>query len=686
MLTAFENSMKTIKIWFVKDEEINNIVSMLPNNITTLLGTMQIHQIITKGNGIISYRNIGCFCGELKGLCSCFDLKTHYVRANTEIKVTWPAKPTFNKPNDEITARTVNFPIELITPKITSENLNFLIEDEVNTGNISSENFNLLIDEVNTLDVTSENLNLPVDEVATLEIVSMNMNLLTDELDTLDIISENLELPTDVELHLTDINLMPTHIVPDAESSSPGPTCVDYENKQKSTSKKTVHFLPHNTYKSYCPGPSSTKRDVFNCNKENKLVPKKSTKSNAIVSKTHIKFPNCSGCTCSILCEKAKCMACKKLYCYDCVGGPITSDYLCVKCLGESDDELIAVSRKHHKMIIVDIDKILTKEDLLQYYYYGLEWPWNETHFIMTDKCRNCDEYVIQGCRPYHFCLSMTKKDIFKILLEVDFWCYNCDSIIYDHYERDECEYCMSDGERALNFTKDEKNRFQSLIEKHKQILFIKKTDNDSNLKKNKIWAVIHAEFNAGGDQPRTLRQLKAKFDNMKRNARKNASQERQSRLRTGGGPPSPPVQPETEWFLSVMPISMDGLQSVVDDDLIEAIVQPSVPIFNNSHKILYTVSDMNILNENMFDSKSPAALLRTPVSKPLRIRKRTQDKSFHELKCDILQKTRESEEHIYQLKVKHMEEKRKEKREIYELQKKKLIIEINLLENKLQN
>ncbi|CAH2101379.1 unnamed protein product [Euphydryas editha] len=450
--------MKTVKIWFVRDEEINNIVSMLPNNITTLHDDVQIHQIITKGNGIISYRNIGCFCGELK-------------------------------------ARTLNFPIELITPKITSENLNFLIEDEVNTLditsknlnlpinkvntlNISSENFNLLIDEVNTLDVTSENLNLPVDEVATLEIVSMNMNLLTDELDTLDIISENLELPMDVELHLTDINLMPTHIVPDAESSSPGPTCVDYENKQKSTSKKTVHFLPHNTYKSYCPGPSSTKRDVFNCNKENKLVPKKSTKSNAIVSKTQIKFPNCSGCTCSVLCEKAKCMACKKLYCYDCVGGPITSDYLCVKCLGDSDDgnlgcysvffwskfnvslnnffncyrlnvilssvirilfyqELIAVSRKHHKMIIVDIDKILTKEDLLQYYYYGLEWPWNETHFIMTDKCRNCDEYVIQGCRPYHFCLSM---------LEVDFWCYNCDSIIYNHYERDKCEYCMNDG------------------------------------------------------------------------------------------------------------------------------------------------------------------------------------------------------------------------------------------------
>lgn len=97
-------------------------------------------------------------------------------------------------------------------------------------------------------------------------------------------------------------------------------------------------------------------------------------------------------------------------------------------------------------VIVVDIDKILTKEDLIQYYIYGLKWPWNETHFIITNKCRNCDEYVIKGYRPYHICLQMTKNDI-KVLLEnKNFWCYNCDSTIYDHYERDECEYCMSDG------------------------------------------------------------------------------------------------------------------------------------------------------------------------------------------------------------------------------------------------
>lgn len=81
--------------------------------------------------------------------------------------------------------------------------------------------------------------------------------------------------------------------------------------------------------------------------------------------------------------------------------------------------------------------------------------------------------------------------------------------------------WCFIYRERAVNFSKLEKERFQCLIEKYKDILFTKKTDNISNIKKNKTWAAIHAEFNAGGDHARTLRQLKAKFDNMKRNARK---------------------------------------------------------------------------------------------------------------------------------------------------------------------
>lgn len=96
--------------------------------------------------------------------------------------------------------------------------------------------------------------------------------------------------------------------------------------------------------------------------------------------------------------------------------------------------------------IVVDIDKILTKEDLLQYYYYELEWPWVETHFILSYQCWECYQLVSQttanGIRPYHFSLLMTNNDIKMLLENVKFWCDHCNASIYDHYPRDECIVC----------------------------------------------------------------------------------------------------------------------------------------------------------------------------------------------------------------------------------------------------
>ncbi|XP_069354969.1 myb/SANT-like DNA-binding domain-containing protein 3 [Maniola hyperantus] len=121
--------------------------------------------------------------------------------------------------------------------------------------------------------------------------------------------------------------------------------------------------------------------------------------------------------------------------------------------------------------------------------------------------------------------------------------------------------------ERSLNFSKEEKARFKNLIDKYQAVLFNKKTDNCNNVQKKKAWNAIHAEFNALSENPRTLKQLQAKFDNMKRNARKDASKQRQERFKTGGGPPPPPADADTDWLRSVMPVSMDGLASTIDDD-----------------------------------------------------------------------------------------------------------------------
>lgn len=64
-------------------------------------------------------------------------------------------------------------------------------------------------------------------------------------------------------------------------------------------------------------------------------------------------------------------------------------------------------------------------------------------------------------------------------------------------------------------------DRLQSLLIKYKHVLFCKKTDESSTKQKKSAWDLIELEFNATGDTPRTLKQLKYKFENFKRIAKK---------------------------------------------------------------------------------------------------------------------------------------------------------------------
>lgn len=97
-------------------------------------------------------------------------------------------------------------------------------------------------------------------------------------------------------------------------------------------------------------------------------------------------------------------------------------------------------------VIVVDIDDTLTRQDLLQYFYDSLKWPWDETHFILSDQCWECYQNVVKitanGIRHLHFDLLMTKKDIKYLLNNSRFWCDHCDAFIYDHYPKDECTVC----------------------------------------------------------------------------------------------------------------------------------------------------------------------------------------------------------------------------------------------------
>ncbi|CAG9788488.1 unnamed protein product [Diatraea saccharalis] len=208
--------------------------------------------------------------------------------------------------------------------------------------------------------------------------------------------------------------------------------------------------------------------------------------------------------------------------------------------------------------------------------------------------------------------------------------------------------------ERSANFTKVEMQRLQSLVAKHKNILFSKKTDGISSKQKENAWNLIECEFNALGDTPRSVKQLKYKFENLKRVAKKvmkigiqGAGNGRQEMCHTEGGPSSlrPPSSVDgTDCLRSITLSSFDENEAVNDDDTLN---QTTISFLNLQppKKVDYKDNfDTEITNESITeesqiskvtefevtfiemneaskktDASTPNSSLKRPISIPLR-------------------------------------------------------------------
>lgn len=71
----------SVKLMLISDEEISKIRKSIPANINVLKGTKDVHQLITKNVGSLTYRCLSCFCtssvNNIKGLCDCFGKKIY---------------------------------------------------------------------------------------------------------------------------------------------------------------------------------------------------------------------------------------------------------------------------------------------------------------------------------------------------------------------------------------------------------------------------------------------------------------------------------------------------------------------------------------------------------------------------------------------------------------------------------
>lgn len=70
-------NMKSVKCLYISESDIHNFKKLIPDGLRAVPGTMQLHQIISVQPHEIQYRTLSCFCGEMRGLCNCYNPKVH---------------------------------------------------------------------------------------------------------------------------------------------------------------------------------------------------------------------------------------------------------------------------------------------------------------------------------------------------------------------------------------------------------------------------------------------------------------------------------------------------------------------------------------------------------------------------------------------------------------------------------
>lgn len=93
---------------------------------------------------------------------------------------------------------------------------------------------------------------------------------------------------------------------------------------------------------------------------------------------------------------------------------------------------------------------------------------------------------------------------------------------------------------RKVNFTEEERAVLMDLVTEYHHILECKKTDAVSVMRKKKTWEKLTDEFNSRHNvRPRTSKQLKKCWDNLKEKWRRAKGEDTREVFKTGGGTPA---------------------------------------------------------------------------------------------------------------------------------------------------
>lgn len=128
---------------------------------------------------------------------------------------------------------------------------------------------------------------------------------------------------------------------------------------------------------------------------------------------------------------------------------------------------------------------------------------------------------------------------------------------------------------RGGNFSTEEEQLLLRLIDQYKNIIENKKSGVVSWKDKEATWKKVEEEFNCRNSKLtyRNVKNLKEKYANLKRNAKKKFSINRQNIIKTGGGSSEPISFTEVDLTIKeILGEQIDGLTNTYDDDATSSI------------------------------------------------------------------------------------------------------------------
>lgn len=123
----------------------------------------------------------------------------------------------------------------------------------------------------------------------------------------------------------------------------------------------------------------------------------------------------------------------------------------------------------------------------------------------------------------------------------------------------------MAEQKKRINFSRDELALLKRLV-LERPIIEKKMHDQKTEDLRKKAWKELLIEFNSAGlNTQRNVEQLKGAWKRVKRDYKSQKAEERRSKFRTGGGPPSPQHEQDPE--MDELLIDQEPLQNIPDDD-----------------------------------------------------------------------------------------------------------------------